>query len=350
MGEAVSKRLSPTAFLVIAVPATLLLATLSLLQGPKDLSLGQLLESLAAGLGLVDGVHQGQQAIVNTVRLPRMLGCVLGGACLAMAGTVMQAVFRNPLASPEIIGTTQGAAFGGVIAIALGFSAQFTCATQLASFAGAWLVTVVVFVIASGPAGFSVFSLLLAGIAVNSLMGALISFTMTLRFDNWVASSEILFWLLGSMEKVTPEDSWILLTGLLVFGLPLVAYLRDLDLLTLKDDGAAALGVNVARLRKVLVVLACGLAATTVSVTGGIFFIGLVVPHMARLIVGPAHRGLLPCAGVLGAFVLLLADYLCRVVFPGAGLRVGVVTSVLGAPFFLFLLARHRRGKELMGP
>lgn len=344
------KRLSATRFLLLVVPATLLLATLSLLQGPKDLSLGQLLESLAAGLGLVDGVHQGQQAIVNSIRLPRMLGCVLGGACLAMAGTVMQAVFRNPLASPEVIGTTQGAAFGGVVAIATLFSAQFVFATQLASFAGAWLVTVVVFVIASGPGGFSVTSLLLAGIAMNSLMGALISFAMTLRFDNWVASSEILHWLLGSMEKVTPIDAWILLVGVLVFGVPLVAYLRDLDLLTLEDDGAATLGVNVPRLRKMLVFLACGLAATTVSVTGGIFFIGLVVPHMARLIVGPAHRGLLPCAGILGAFVLLLADYLCRVVFPSINLRVGVVTSALGAPFFLYLLFRHRRGMELLSP
>ncbi|MHC4078825.1 MAG: FecCD family ABC transporter permease [Planctomycetota bacterium] len=340
------KRLAPTTFLLIAVPATLLLATLSLLQGPKPLGLGAVLESLGAGLGLWDDVHEGQQAIVNTVRLPRMLGAIMAGACLAMAGTVMQAVFRNPLASPEVIGTTQGAAFGGVIAIATGFSAMG--GNQLGSFVGAWLVTVVVFVIASGPAGFSVSSLLLAGIAMNSLMGALISFTMTLRFDNWVASVEILHWLLGSMERATPENSWILLAGLVVFGLPLAAFLRDLDLLTLKDDGAAALGVNVARLRKVLVFLACGLAATTVSVTGGIFFIGLVVPHMARLIVGPAHRGLLPCAGVLGAFVLLLADYLCRVVFPG--LRVGVVTSALGAPFFLILLFRHRRGMELLGP
>ncbi len=344
------KRLSPTMFLLIAVPVTLLLATLSLLQGPRDLGLGQLLKSLGAGLGLVDDVHPGQRAIINTVRLPRMLGCVIGGACMAMAGTVMQAVFRNPLASPEVIGTTQGAAFGGVMAIVTVFSPQFVCATQLASFAGAWLVTVVVFLIASGPAGFSVSSLLLAGIAMNSLMGALISFTMTMQYDNWVASSEILHWLLGSMEKVTPEDTWILLAGLLVFGLPLAAYLRDLDLLTLRDDGAAALGVNVARLRKVLMVLACGLAATTVSVTGGIFFVGLVVPHMARLIVGPAHRGLLPCAGVFGAFVLLLADYLCRVVFPDINLRVGVVTSVLGAPFFLILLSKHRQGKELLGP
>ncbi len=343
-----TRRVSPLTFLLVSFPALLLLAFLSLLQGPKDLSPLQLFESLAAGLGLVDGVHPGQQAIVNTIRLPRMLGAVLAGACLAMAGTVMQAVFRNPLASPEVIGTTQGAAFGGVIAIATGFSAQFLGGNQLGSFMSAWLVTAVVFVIASGPSGFSVQSLLLAGIAMNSLMGALISFTMTLHFDNWVASAEILHWLLGSMERVTPEDSWILLVGLLVFGLPLLAYLRDLDLLTLKDDGAAALGVNVPRLRKVLVVLACGLAATTVSVTGGIFFIGLVVPHMARLIVGPAHRGLLPCAGVLGAFVLLLADYLCRVVLPG--LRVGVVTSALGAPFFLYLLFRHRRGLELLSP
>ena len=133
----------------------------------------------------------------------------------------------------------------------------------------------------------------------------------------------------------------------MVFGAAAVPFLRDLDVMTLRDEGAGTLGVNVLLVRSILLVVACGLTAITVAFVGGIAFVGLVVPHMARLVVGPAHRGLVPCAAVLGAFVLVGSDYVCRVPLDGTGLRVGVVMSMIGAPFFLYLLMRLRRGQQI---
>jgi iron complex transport system permease protein len=135
--------------------------------------------------------------------------------------------------------------------------------------------------------------------------------------------------------------------GLVLFGGALIPFLRDMDVLTLKEESAASLGLDVARVRQMLLLLACGLTAATVANTGGITFIGLVVPHMGRLLVGPSHRGLLPCVAVLGALVLVLSDYVCKLAPADFNLRLGVVTSMLGAPFFLVLLVRHRQGKAL---
>lgn len=346
-----SRRMSAPAFLSIAVPLTLGVAFLSMLlspQGVEPIAVSEVLQALGAEIGVSDPVHEDVRSMVIRVRLPRVLIAFLAGCALAMAGTIMQALFRNPLASPEILGTAQGSALGATIAIVTGLNAVSVLWLPTLAIAGAIAVTALVYVIAGGTRGFSISSLLLAGIAMNTLVGALIAFVISnLSYDDWGQGSQILFWLMGNFDKIKLEEALVVSLGLLAFALPAVLFLRDMDLMTLKDEGASALGVNVVVVRSVLLALACALTAVTVAFTGGIAFVGLVVPHMARLVVGPVHRGLLPCAAILGAFMLLVSDFICRVLAEGTGLRVGVVMSMLGAPFFLYLLFRMRRGRQL---
>lgn len=296
------------------------------------------------GLGPADPVDA---YIVEQIRLPRLLVAIAGGAALALAGTAMQAAFRNPLAAPDVIGTAAGAAFGGALAIVLGLAGASVLAVPLCGLAGALMVTVLVFALAGSGARFTVAGLLLAGVALNTLVGSLTSFVVSLQIGNYAASSEVLFWLMGGLEARTWQHAAITTGGGLLFGLALLPLVRDLDMLTLRDDSVRSLGVDATQVRQVVLVLACGLTATTVANTGGIAFLGLVVPHVARLLVGPRHGALLPAAALTGALAMVLSDLVCRLAPPEVNLRLGVVTAVVGAPYFLFLLARHRRGEVL---
>jgi len=337
------------AFVLIAFAAVLLaIACVHVLQGSAaSLDGATAWRGLWAPTGLAEPVSSTHHTILWNHRMPRLLLAILAGASLATAGTVMQATFRNPLASPEIVGTTSGAALGGVIAIVLGAQAHWVHAVPLASFVGALVVTFLVFLFAGRGTQFSVTSLLLAGIAINTLAGSLVSFVTTLSFGEYNRSGDVLFWLMGGLDQRYWHNVASTAVGALVFGLMLLPFVRDLDLLTLRDDSAASLGVDAGRRRRILVLVACGLTGATVANTGGITFVGLVVPHMTRLLVGPAHRRLLPAAALMGAIVLVGTDTICRLAPVGANLRLGVVTSLLGAPFFLLLLAKHRRGEAL---
>lgn len=330
-------------YFVIIFLATLAAACVHLASGSYPLGIGDIATGLGRELGLVGGADEKAQWILVELRLPRLLVALFAGASLAMAGVIMQAVFRNPLASPEVMGTAAGAAFGAVLAIVSGLAAASTLAAPAAAFAGAGAVSLMVYVAAAGPGGVSVTGLLLAGIAMNTLIGALIAFVIALFFRNTEIAGPVLFWLMGGLETQTMQNAGIVGGGLLVFGVTALPFLRDMDLLTLKDESAESLGINVGRLRQILLFLACGLTASAVSCTGGIVFVGLVVPHLVRLSIGPAHRRLLPGAAITGALVLVLADCVVKL-FPGAQLRLGVVTSLIGAPFFLHLLQRYRRG------
>jgi iron complex transport system permease protein len=340
-----TKRIAPALFLAVAVPVTLAASALALMQGPAGLGVGDVLRGLVWAVGLHGGDPQNAWIVVE-IRLPRVLVALLAGASLAIAGAIMQAVFRNPLASPEIMGTSAGAALGAVLAIAGGLAATSSLATPAAAFAGAGVVSVLVYLAAAGPGGLSVTGLLLAGIAMNTLVGALTAFVIALFSRHAEITGPVLFWLMGGLETQTMQNAAIVGGGVVVFGLGALPFVRDMDLLTLRDESAASLGVDVGLVRQLLLLVACGLTATAVSCTGGIVFVGLVVPHMVRLLVGPAHRGLLPCAAVTGALVLVGADAVVKLL-PQAQLRLGVVTSLIGAPFFLHLLVRHRRGGRL---
>ena len=259
----------------------------------------------------------------------------------------MQATFRNPLASPDFVGTAAGSAFGGALAIVTGLAGLAVVAVPGLSLLCATIVTALVFVLAGSHGRFSTTGLLLAGVALNTLVGALTAFVVTFTFSNYTASSQVLFWLMGGLDARTWDHAWITMGGSVLFAALIVPDARSLDLLTLRDDSAHSLGLDAARARRRLLWLACGLTATTVANTGGIAFVGLVVPHLSRLLVGPSHRVLLPAAALLGAVLLVASDLACRLAPPDMNLRLGVVTALLGAPYFLFLLARHRRGEDL---
>jgi iron complex transport system permease protein len=266
---------------------------------------------------------------------------LLIGAGLGMSGAALQGYLRNPLAEPGLLGISGAAALGAAVAFYTGLSAAFPLALPLMALAGAFAATVLVQALAG--AGASSITLILAGIAVSSLAGALTSLVLNLS-PNPFAASEIVYWLLGSLaDRSMPHVA--LAAPFLLAGLALLLSLgRALDALTLGEDAAASMGVTLARTR-LLAVLGTALAVGAgVAVAGAIGFVGLVVPHMLRPFVGGLPSRLLPASALGGAVLLLAADIAVRLIAPERDLKLGVLTALVGAPFFLWLVWRTRRG------
>jgi len=317
----------------LALPlALLLLAALALAAlGVGDMRLG--FSEIWAGLTRTNETYA---TVVWQIRIPRVLVGIAVGAGLASAGVVMQAYFRNSLASPGLLGVSSGGAAGAVIAIAAGWSAASLWFVPAAAIAGAFGATGAVLLLAQR--GASTERLLLAGVALNALLGAVTSFVLARFAGLYERNTQIIFWLLGGLEDRTWEHA---LVAALIVPTALVLWPlgRPMDLLSLGEAEAQSLGVDVARLRRVLLALATILAAIATAVAGTVGFVGLVVPHMLRMLVGPEHRRLVPLAIVAGAAFVLACDLVSRTT---GGLRLGVVTSLIGGPFFLWLLRRHR--------
>ncbi|WP_435179572.1 vitamin B12 ABC transporter permease BtuC [Halorussus sp. AFM4] len=271
------------------------------------------------------------RTIVMTIRLPRIaLGAVVGLA-LATAGVVMQGFFRNPMADPSIIGVSSGAAVGAVATIALPVAVPFSLPT--AAFLGAIAAAFGVYLLATEDGRTPVATLLLAGVAVQTFLGAVVSF---LLLQTGESLEQAVFWLMGHLHLAAWEDVTLVLpVALLGFGV-LLAYARDLNVLLLGEEDAHALGVEVERTKRLLLAVASVMTGAAVAVSGVIGFVGLVVPHVMRLLVGPDHRILLPTSALAGASFLVATDTVAR--SGPAELPVGIVTAFLGAPFFLYLL------------
>jgi iron complex transport system permease protein len=283
--------------------------------------------------------HRGDSlasTIVWDIRLPRTLVGVAVGAGLAASGVVMQAFFRNPLASPGLLGVSSGGALGAVVMLALGLQASLW-AIPFASILGAFMATGAVMLLARR--GASLEHLLLSGVALNALFGAGTSFLLCLTAGQFHVSGQILFWLMGGLENRTWEHVAMGLPGVLLACLMLLPLGRDLNVLCLGEAGAQSLGVNVSRLRWKLVILSTVLTALATAVGGVVGFVGLVVPHLLRLSFGPDHRRLLPMSMLGGAALVLLCDIPTR--YLSSGMRLGVVTALVGAPFLLWLLRRQ---------
>ncbi len=313
--------------------------------GAFEIPLAQVLGGLVEPLGLAGPLAPGARAgaVLWSLRLPRVALSLVVGAGLSVAGLLLQALFRNPLASPQVIGVSSGAALGAGAAIVLGGAAtlgQTPVALPLAAFAGA--LATAAFVLRLGRRGgrSSVASLLLAGIVANSLCGAILGLLFFVADDAQLRS--LTFWTLGSLGGAT----WpvVGLVGLAVAALVAGAQglARWLDLLQLGEEEALLLGVPVARLERGVVALASLAVGAMVAFTGVIGFLGLVLPHLARLLLGPGHRALVPGTAALGAAVLVWADLLCRTALAPAELPIGILTTLLATPFFLLLL--HRGG------
>lgn len=328
--------------LMLLVAATVVAAA----HGPANIPYQTSASVLADRLGLHLGVAYSptEQRIVELIRLPRIVVAMLVGAALAVAGTVVQGIFRNPLADPGIIGISGGAAAGAVSAIALGLPAVHSLLLPAAAFVGALSAGLLVYALSATRA--SVASLLLAGIAVSSFLGAVTSTILAFTYDRELLR-EMLFWLMGGLDNRNWTHVQVALPAIVVGCLAVLAYARDLNLLLLGAEGAHALGVRVERVRLILLVGASLIAAVAVSISGTIAFVGLMAPHVMRLLVGPDHRLLLPASALGGAIFLVVADTVARLLMQPAELRVGIVTAFVGAPFFLFLLRHHRRAQAL---
>jgi len=323
-----------------AIPALLALLALAFL---ASLAFGELRLTFGEVLGALTGRgDEVARTVVRDFRLPRALVGMAVGAALGASGVVMQAFFRNPLASPGLLGVSSGGALGAVGVLALGPIAGWAAATlwtlPLASVAGAFLATGAVLLLAQRGAGTE--RLLLSGVALNALLGAGTSFLLTTTAGHFEVNAQILFWLMGGLESRSWEHVWMGVPPILLGCLLLLPLGRAMNLLSLGEESAQSLGVDVRRLRRQLIVLSTVLTALATAVAGIVGFVGLVVPHALRLAVGPDHRRLLPYSMLGGAAFLLACDLVTRT-FP-LGLRLGVVTAIIGGPFFLWLLRRPR--------
>ncbi len=295
----------------------------------------------SAGLDLVD-FGRTEQLVVEQIRLPRIVVGALVGAALGVAGATMQGLFRNPMADPGIIGVSAGGAVGAVVAIATGMAGLFYLALPAFAFAGALAATFLVYGIAAVGGRFSMATLLLAGVAVNAFLGAIVSAIILLLPDN-SALREILFWLAGGLDSRSWEH--VRISAPLIIGGAIVVILmaRDLNLLTLGDDEARSMGVRVETARVTLLAASALATGAAVAVSGTIAFVGLVTPHVLRLMLGPDHRVLVPMSAAGGAVFVIVADTVARTIIQPAEFRVGVLTAFVGAPFFILLLIRNKR-------
>jgi len=317
-----------------AALATLLAIVVAFLCGRFPVSLAEL-----AALATGQPVHADVRAVVLELRGPRILAALLVGAGLAAACSAYQAMFRNPLVSPDILGVSSGAALGASIAIFLSKSAFFI---QLGAFAGGLAAVALVYAIGSRLRNHEpLLALVLTGVVIGTLLGSMIALIKVLA-DPQNQLPALTFWLLGSLSTVSLHELAIA-APLVLAGLAVLLLLRWLiDALGLPEDEARALGVNTGRLRAVVIAAATLMTAAVVALSGIIGWIGLLVPHAARLIVGPAFRRLLPLAMLLGAAFLVAVDTLCRTLSE-IEIPPGVLTALVGTPAFLWLFASARR-------
>ncbi len=282
-------------------------------------------------------------AIVLLIRLPRILLAAIVGAGLAEAGAILQGLFRNPLADPYVIGTSAGAGLGATLAIVLNLNVGLfgLSAIPLLAFLGAVLATLLVYRLAHWGLAPSVESLLLAGVATSSFLAAGISILLLFSGQSL---GEALLWLMGGFSGRGWEHVRMALPYTIAAQVIALGRARDLNALAFGEDQAQRLGVDVRRARRELVAASCLMAAAAAATSGLIGFVGLIVPHMTRLLIGPDHRWLLPASALAGAVTLVVADGLARSLLSPSEVPVGVITAFFGAPLFLYLLRRRRRG------
>ncbi len=325
-----SRLLIPALGLIVAA---LFLA--SLLVGPAGLGIGRSLAALVAG-----GTERDAVALVmQEVRLPRAILGLLVGAALGLSGAALQGFLRNPLAEPGLIGTSASAALGAVIALQTGLAAAHALALPGAALLGA-LISVGLVVLIAGPRG-GALVLILAGIAISALAAALTALVLNLS-PNPFAAAEIVFWMMGSLADRSLLHVWVAAPFILAGGAVLLSLGRGLDALTLGEDAAQALGTRLVRLRLLLVAGVAAVVGGATAVAGAVGFVGLVVPHILRPLVGARPSALLPASALGGAAMVLAADVAVRLVAPERDLKLGVLTALVGAPFFLHLIWRLR--------
>lgn len=325
--------LAAAAAVLLLGVAALAALSLGIVSLPPETSLRALIDPA--------GVERRAAAVVWSIRLPRIAIAMLVGAALATVGTVMQAILRNPLAEPGITGVSAGAAVGAVAGITLGWGASYRWGIPLLAFAGAAVVALVLLAVLQTRRDMGAATVILIGVSISALAGAIINVLIANASDDALVRSA-LFWLAGDLELRSWEHV-ALAVGPILLGIAyLLARARALDALALGEQIAATSGVDVARERTLLLLVASLVTGAAVSVSGIISFVGLVVPHALRLIVGASHIRLLPLSALCGALFLVIADTVARTAFGSVVVQTGVVAALVGAPIFLALLLRRQ--------
>lgn len=292
------------------------------------------------GLTSEGGWTASESSIILELRLPRTISGILVGAALSLSGAVLQALLRNPLADPFVLGISSGAAVGAVLAILVGLGSTFLgiYAVPGAAFGGALLTLLLVYFIARVEGRIPTQTMLLSGVIVSSFFSAIIMFLISVTSNEQIHS--VMFWLMGNLEYSASQSLGVIFLYFLVGSAVLFFLAKDLNILVLGEETASELGVEVERVKKIAFVFASLITGAVVSVSGLIGFVGLVVPHMVRMIWGPDHRFLLPASALMGAMLLVVADTIARTVMAPSEIPVGVVTAMGGAPFFVYLLRK----------
>lgn len=316
-----------------AVVFSLLLIFLALFIGSSQINPADILAYISGSAS----ISASKAIIIGEIRLPRILLAFIVGAGLAVAGSVFQAIIRNPMVDPYIIGISAGAGTGVMLALFLGIEIAIFNLSSLPAFAflGAVLTVFSVYQLARVGNKLPVLTFLLAGVAVSFILNSLMSFLMVLRTESL---QQLVYWLMGSLAGSAWDDLRMILPYFLTAFAVILFYLKDLNILLLGEESAAHLGLNVERTKIILLGAASLMTASVVSVSGSIGFIGLVIPHIARMIIGPDHRRLIPLAALLGASFLLLADTAARTIMAPMELPVGIITALAGGPYFIYLL------------
>jgi len=281
------------------------------------------------------------ERILLYIRLPRVIVAGLVGASLAVCGVVMQSLFRNPMADPGIIGVSSGGAFGGVIAIYFGLTAISSLIVPLFGFIGALFTLFIVYFISTSNGKTSMLTLLLTGVAISSFISACSSLIIT--YASYGQLQQILYWLMGDLNGRDWGHVKLLIVPFIICSVIFYLYRKQLDILLLGEEEAQNLGISVNATRNTLLIITSLLTGVCVSLTGAIGFVGLIVPHMIRLIIGPSHRYLIPASILGGALFLIWADLVARLLIRPAEIQIGIITAFFGAPFFIYLILRHRK-------
>jgi iron complex transport system permease protein len=323
--------------------ALVLACLVSAAVGAFEIPIGEILGAIGRRLpflGVGGDRHSLADSVLWDIRLPRIALGVVVGASLAAAGACMQGTFANPLAEPGVVGVSSGAALGAVIQIAIGLTLAGTWTLAAFAFIGGLATVALVYFSARHEGRTEVVTLVLAGVAINAFAGALIGLLTYVSNDEQLRS--ITFWSLGSLAQATWPKVGVVGPLALAGFVVAMTQTRRLDLLALGERSARGLGVDVERLRITTLAVVALLTAASVAVSGVILFVGLVVPHLVRMLAGPRHRVLLPGAALGGALVLVLADVVARTLVSPAELPLGVLTALIGSPFFFVLLRRTR--------
>lgn len=330
--------MSRFSIVILLVIILIFAAAISVSFGPANISFYQILKIFLAKAHLINGsnINPLYENIVLNIRFPRIILAIIAGMALSLAGLVLQALLRNPLADPYIIGVSSGAALGAALAIVLGLISLIS----FAGFLGAVLTIFLVYNLAKTGYKISVKTLLLVGVITNVFLSALISLTAFLKGESM---NQIILWLMGSLSET--NIILIVIAGFMVLVGAIVIYLfsRDLNIISVGEESAHHLGVDVEMVKKILFIVVSLITGAVVALTGLIGFVGLIIPHTMRLLVGPDHRILIVSSMLAGGSFLVLADLFARTVMLPAEIPVGVITALFGGPFFLFLLLKRKK-------